>query len=196
MKRYIALLVIVVLYLWVIMGVQEGMVESSTTTVKLLYTMSDWTDATESITTFLSDIDNTRFLLFLPFNPDRDTDEIITSVNNLGVESDPKMILIYSPPLLDAVKTELFEFLVVDSAPDTFVQGLFTLEAGSEAPTETDYVLTDFLASSVDEPEGDGGNKKKGIAEKAANKTKKGAEKAWKDTKKAFGGGKKKKKNK
>lgn len=148
MKKYIALLVLVVVYVWII-GIQEGMVESSTTKVTMLYTMSDWTDSKESITTFLSDIENTRFLLFLPFNPSRDTTKIITSTDKLGVKSDPKMIIIYSPPLLDAVKSELFELIGIDSIPSKFGKGLFTFEAGSEIPTETDYPLTNFLASSA-----------------------------------------------
>jgi hypothetical protein len=188
MKKYIALLAIIVCYLFVVLSFQEGMVESSTTTVKLLYTLSDWTDSKESISSFLADLDATRFLMILPFDPSRDTSEVIDIVNGLGTETDPKMVLIYVPALLDVVKTELFELTGLDSPPSIFAKGLFTFESGSEIPTEADYTLTLLDAADADDEDEAvaGKKKKKGAIGKAAKGAKKVVGKASKIGKKVF----------
>jgi hypothetical protein len=151
--KYIVLFILVLCYVGVVLTLREGMENSATTTVKVMNKLSDWLDAKETIQPFLTDVNRTRYFIVLPFESSQNTDKVIDLVNELGMETDLKMIFFYVPPLLDVVKTELFDLIEVDSPPTMFIRGMFTFQSGSEIPTEADYNMSSLLINAMDDLE-------------------------------------------
>lgn len=151
--KYIVLFILVLCYVGVVLTLREGMENSATTTVKIMNKLSDWLDAKETIQPFLTDVNRTRYFIVLPFESSQNTDKVIDLVNELGMETDLKMILFYVPPLLDVVKTELYDLIDVDSPPTMFTRGMFTFQSGSEIPTEADYNMSSLLINAMNDLE-------------------------------------------
>jgi len=151
--KYIVLFILVLCYVGVVLTLREGMENSATTTVKVMNKLSDWLDAKETIQPFLTDVNRTRYFIVLPFESSQNTDKVIDLVNELGMETDLKMIFFYVPPLLDVVKTELYDLIEVDSPPTMFTRGMFTFQSGSEIPTEADYNMSSLLINAMDDLE-------------------------------------------
>lgn len=169
------------LYLLLTMTIQEGMLDRTNISIKMLQSPDDWEGIKSDIQQFLQETSSTRYLLMYPSAaPIADP---IGYLDELGEdETDTKMLLYIWAPLNEDITTELVDILGIDSVPSSFTKGLFTFEADSETVTETDYNVSITSTSAVSSSKSKKGKKSKGVVGKA----KKGVSKMF--------GGKKKKK--
>lgn len=178
--KYIILILLLALYLLLTMTIQEGMLDTTNISIKMLQSPDDWESIKSDIQQFLQETSSTRYLLIYPSaSPIADP---IGYLDELGEdETATKMLLYIWAPLNEDIQTELVDILGIDSVPSSLTKGLFTYDADSEAVTEVDYnVSITASAASVSKSKNKKG--KKGVVNKA-----KGA------AKKVFGGKKKKK---